>query len=54
MNLYESWLCTKPIAHRGYHNAAIPENSLAAFENAAKNGYAAELDIQCLLSLIHI
>ena len=48
MNLYDSWLCTRPIAHRGYHNDRIPENSLAAFEHAAKNGYAAELDIQCL------
>ena len=41
-------LLTKPIAHRGYHNAAarIPENSLSAFEAAARAGYAIELDVQ--------
>lgn len=36
------------IAHRGLHNKSktVPENSMAAFEAAAVNGYAIELDIQ--------
>lgn len=35
-------------AHRGLHDAAlgIPENSLAAFERAVKEGYGIELDVQ--------
>lgn len=35
------------IAHRGLHRAdrSVPENSLAAFRDAAENGYAIELDI---------
>ena len=35
-------------AHRGLHDIrnGIPENSLAAFEAAALNGYGAELDVQ--------
>lgn len=35
-------------AHRGLHNPAktIPENSLAAFEAAARKGYGVELDIR--------
>lgn len=36
----------KYIAHRGLHGEGIPENSLAAFENAARNGYAIELDVR--------
>ena len=32
------------IAHRGLHDAARPENSLAAFRAAAEAGYGAELD----------
>lgn len=34
-------------AHRGYHDRLkdIPENSLAAFRAAAKNGFGAELDV---------
>ncbi len=35
----------KYIAHRGLHNEFIPENSLSAFDNACKNGYAIEIDI---------
>ena len=35
-------------AHRGLHDLenGIPENSMAAFQAAAKAGYAAELDVQ--------
>lgn len=35
------------IAHRGFHNSddGIPENSLKAFENAVRNGFAIENDI---------
>lgn len=38
----------KPIAHRGLHDvdAGRPENSLAAFEAAAKAGFGIELDVQ--------
>lgn len=35
------------IAHRGlFDNESIPENSLPAFENAVRNGYGIELDVQ--------
>ena len=33
-------------AHRGLHGGTIPENSLAAFEKAAQNGFGIELDVQ--------
>ena len=33
-------------AHRGLWNSRYAENSLSAFENAARNGYGIELDIQ--------
>lgn len=41
------WIRSQPIAHRGLHNAArgIMENSLSAFEAAAANNYAIELDV---------
>lgn len=35
-----------PIAHRGLHGDAIPENSIAAVEAAINAGYAIEIDIQ--------
>jgi glycerophosphoryl diester phosphodiesterase len=37
-----------PIAHRGYHDAALrrPENSLSAFRAAIGAGYGIELDVQ--------
>ncbi|MEU5909334.1 glycerophosphodiester phosphodiesterase family protein [Micromonospora sp. NPDC047527] len=35
-----------PIAHRGLTGDGRPANSLAAFEAAADNGYASELDVQ--------
>ncbi|MBR4270453.1 MAG: glycerophosphodiester phosphodiesterase [Clostridia bacterium] len=40
-----SFLTSKFIAHCGLHNETIPENSLPAFENAVKHGYAIELDV---------
>ena len=33
-------------AHRGLHGNGVPENSLAAFELAAKAGFGIELDVQ--------
>lgn len=41
------WLTAQKIAHRGQwtDDALRPENSLAAFEEAASNGYAVELDV---------
>jgi glycerophosphoryl diester phosphodiesterase len=42
-----TWLTARPIAHRGFHDAAAgrPENTLAAFEAAAAAGYAIECDL---------
>ena len=34
------------IAHRGLHNEKYPENSMGAFENAIKNGFAFEFDVR--------
>ncbi|QSF13456.1 glycerophosphodiester phosphodiesterase family protein [Mycoplasma sp. Mirounga ES2805-ORL] len=42
------WLITQYISHRGYHNDICPENSIKAFENSIKNGFAIELDIHIL------
>jgi glycerophosphoryl diester phosphodiesterase len=45
-----AWLTATPIAHRGLHtgDGLRPENSLAAFEAAARAGYAIELDVRQL------
>lgn len=48
MDLFKTWLVETPIAHRGYHDKNIPENSLAAFSKAVEKGYAIELDVQLL------
>lgn len=42
-----SWLTNTPIAHRGLHSneQMMPENSISAFRNAARQGFAIELDI---------
>lgn len=48
MDLFNSWLVNKYIAHRGFHDADAPENSLGAFQNAIDKGYAIELDVQLL------
>jgi glycerophosphoryl diester phosphodiesterase len=40
-----SWLLGAPVAHRGFHSPGIPENSMAAFDAAIRNGFAIELDV---------
>lgn len=40
------WIKSKPIAHRGLHGNEIPENSVAAFENALTHNLPIELDVQ--------
>lgn len=44
-------------AHRGLHNAELPENSMAAFRAAVEAGYGIELDIHLMkdgkLAIIH-
>lgn len=44
MNL--DYLKKRPIAHRGFHDDANPENSLGAFKAAVDNNFYIELDIQ--------
>lgn len=41
------WLNTTPIAHRGLWGEQFIENSLPAYENAVKNGFAIEIDLYC-------
>lgn len=41
-----NWFCKYKIAHRGLHSDIYPENSLGAFENACKLGFAIELDVR--------
>lgn len=48
MDIKKTWLFTTPIAHRGLHNASVPENSLKAFENAVENNYPIELDVRLI------
>lgn len=47
-DIFKSWLVETPIAHRGLHNDELPENSIGAFKNAVKSGYAIELDVQII------
>lgn len=46
MDIFNSFIVSRYIAHRGFHCASAPENSLAAFQNAIDAGFAIELDIQ--------
>ncbi len=46
MDIKNTWICTKPITHRGLHNSELPENSMGAFENAIEAGYPIELDLR--------
>ena len=46
-----SWLKKRPIAHRGFHdmNKTRWENTLSAFDAAARRGYAIECDVHLTL-----
>ncbi|MBP2478701.1 glycerophosphoryl diester phosphodiesterase [Crossiella equi] len=48
MVVLPQWLTAVPIAHRGLHDnaAGVPENSLAAFEAAIRQGFPCELDVR--------
>lgn len=48
MDLFNSWLVNKYIAHRGLHNDTIPENCLGSIQNAIDHDYAIEIDIHPL------
>ncbi len=43
-----SWLASRPIAHRGYHDAAAGsiENSLSAVQAAIDHGFSIEVDLR--------
>ena len=49
MNIFDTWIATTPIAHRGLFNEKCPENSIAAFKNAIKNKLPIEFDVTCLI-----
>ncbi len=40
-----SWLIKQPIAHRGLWGGNVPENSIAAYEQAAAKNYPVEIDL---------
>ena len=42
------WFVDIKLAHRGLHNDIYPENSIGAYENAIKHGFAIELDVRVL------
>ena len=48
MEIFNSWLVTDYIAHRGLHNKMYPENSIGAFANAIDKGYPIEIDVQMI------
>jgi len=48
MDIFDSWLCNKYIAHRGLHDDLAPENSLASYKNAIDKNYAIEIDVRPL------
>lgn len=40
------WLLERPFAHRGLFGSGVPENSIAAVENAIETGFPVEIDVQ--------
>jgi glycerophosphoryl diester phosphodiesterase len=48
MKITSSWLFSKPIAHRGLHDAESPENTLSAFKKAKDACYPIELDVRMI------
>ena len=45
MNLFNTWIVERYIAHRGLHNSSAPENTIPAFKNAIKSSYPVEFDV---------
>lgn len=41
----DSWLLTKPVAHRGLWGGSVPENSTLAYEKASEKKIPIEIDI---------
>lgn len=41
-----NWLLSRPIAHRGLHDATCPKNSLSAFKRAIDHGFPFEIDVR--------
>ncbi len=39
------WLFDRPIAHRGLHDANLPENSIPAYEKAIEHNFNIEIDV---------
>ncbi|WP_164848373.1 glycerophosphodiester phosphodiesterase family protein [Halobacteriovorax sp. HLS] len=42
----DSWVFTRPIAHRGLHGNGVLENTIEAFDKAIKENHPIELDIR--------
>lgn len=45
MRIVPNWLKQTPIAHRGLWGGEIAENSISAYKNAVKHGFAIEIDL---------
>lgn len=50
----DSWLLTRPIAHRGLYDDHSPENSRAAYEKAIEKNIPIEMDVQLTKDLIPV
>lgn len=48
MDLFNSWLVSTPIAHRGLFDKTHPENSLSAFDEAIKAGYPIAFEVRMI------
>lgn len=46
MDIFNSWIVNKYVAHRGLHDSEKAENSLSAFKAAIEHNYPIELDVQ--------
>ena len=42
----DSWILTRPIAHRGLWSDTLPENSMSAYKAAIDQNYPIEMDVQ--------